>query len=217
MRDGAHLAVAATHATGASVCRQPEPSLRAQFQPPPPPRASRQIPTVLVASIASVVSPTARRAPVNDRCTRYGCLADGFHRPASRGGPPQSVNVVSGLSRTATRGPIEVCREEVLKPLLDRVPTPGLSTLTTHGLMDSPTPDSTCTRSWLRRSRRWCRPPLTALRSTTAAQDTAASQTDSTGRWRGGPPQSVNVVSGLSRTATRGPVEVCREEVLNRF
>ena len=36
--------VAATDATGASVCRQPEPSLRAQFHQPPPPRASRQMP-----------------------------------------------------------------------------------------------------------------------------------------------------------------------------
>ena len=75
------LAVAATHATGASVCRQPEPSLRARFHQPPPPRASRQMPTVLVAARASVVSHTACRAPVNDRCTRYGCLADGPGRP----------------------------------------------------------------------------------------------------------------------------------------
>ncbi len=72
-----HESVAATNATGESVCRQPEPSLRAQFHQPPPPRSSRQMHTVVVASIASVVSPTARRAPVNDRCTKYGCLADG--------------------------------------------------------------------------------------------------------------------------------------------
>ena len=61
----------------ASVCRQPEPSLRARSRQPPPPRSSRQMPTVVVASIASVVSPTALRAPVNDRCTNYGCLASG--------------------------------------------------------------------------------------------------------------------------------------------
>ena len=71
------LSVAATNATGESVCRQPEPSLRARFHQPPPPRSSRQMPTIVVASIASVVSHTALRAPVNDRCTRYGCLADG--------------------------------------------------------------------------------------------------------------------------------------------
>ena len=71
------LSVAAIHATGGSVCRQPESSLRAPFQQPPPPRSSRQMHTVVVASIASVVSPTALRAPVNDRCTNYGCLADG--------------------------------------------------------------------------------------------------------------------------------------------
>ena len=154
---------------------------------------------------------------------------------ASRGGPPQSVNVVSGLSRTATRRP-----------------TPELSTLTTRGLVDSRNLDSSapglidsrtqtmsplppptrpvhpsagsrspafardftschrlahlgrCIRSWLRRLRRWCRPPLFALRSTTAAQTTAALQTDPPAASRGGPPQSVNVVSGLSRTATRG-------------
>ena len=75
--DSNHESFAATNATGASVCRQPEPSLRAQFHQPPPPRSSRQIPTIWVASIAPVVSPTALRAPVNDRCTRYGCLADG--------------------------------------------------------------------------------------------------------------------------------------------
>ena len=52
-------------------------------------------------------------------------------------------------------------------------------------------------RSCLRRSRRWCRPPLFALRSTTAAQTTAALQTDPPAASRGGHPQSVNVVSGL--------------------
>ena len=69
--------VAATHATGASVCRQPEPSLRARFHQPPPPRSSRQMHTVVVASSASLLLHTALRAPVNDRCTKYGCLADG--------------------------------------------------------------------------------------------------------------------------------------------
>ena len=49
-------------------------------------------------------------------------------------------------------------------------------------------------RSWWRRSRRWCRPPLIALRSTTAAQDTSALQTDPPAASRGGPAQSVNVV-----------------------
>ena len=74
---GRRPGAAATHATGASVCRQPEPSLRARFHQPPPPRSSRQMHTVLVASSASVLSHTALRAPVNDRCTKYGCLADG--------------------------------------------------------------------------------------------------------------------------------------------
>ena len=80
-RHALSVSVADTHATGASVCRQPEPSLRAPFHQPLPPRASRQIHTVLVASIASVVSPTSHGAPVNDRCTRYVCLGRRIHRP----------------------------------------------------------------------------------------------------------------------------------------
>ena len=67
-----------------------------------------------------------------------------------------------------------------------------------------------CLPSWWRRSRRWCRIPLFALRSTTAAQATAALQTDPPAASRGSPPQSVNGVSGLSRTATRGPVGLPR-------
>ena len=98
------FSVAATHAIGASVCRQPEPSLRARFH-------HRHRLAHLAdaygrgASIASGVSPTAHRAPVNDRCTKYGCLADGpTGRIARR--PPQSVTVVSGSSRTHP-GPVD--------------------------------------------------------------------------------------------------------------
>ena len=95
--DSNHESVAATHATGASVCRQPEPSLRARFHQPPPPRSSRQMPTIVVASIASVVSPTALRAPVNDRCTKYGCLADGSTGRIARR-PSAICQRASGLS-----------------------------------------------------------------------------------------------------------------------
>ena len=96
------LSVAATHATGASVCRQPEPSLRAPCHQPPPPRSSRQMPTIVVASIASVVSHTALRAPVNDRCTKYGCLATD-PPAASRDGPPRIQIVASDVCRRPQR------------------------------------------------------------------------------------------------------------------
>ena len=111
------LAVAATNATGASVCRQPEPSLRARFHQPPPPRASRQMHTVVVASIASVVSPPLLALRSTTAAQDTAALQTD-PPAASRGGPPQSVNVVSGLSRRPP-GPVEVCREEVVKPLLN--------------------------------------------------------------------------------------------------
>ena len=57
--------------------------------------------TVVVASIASVVSRTAYRAPVNDRCTKYGCLGDNGStgRTAGREGPAESLDLLNSCSK----------------------------------------------------------------------------------------------------------------------
>ena len=58
--------------------------------------------SLLVASSASVLSHTALRAPVNDRCTKYGCLADGSTGRLEWRRSAICEYVVSGFSRTAT-------------------------------------------------------------------------------------------------------------------
>ena len=80
-RDGGHYPLPLSTRPVDPSAGSRSPAFARNFDRPPPPRSSRQMRTIVVASIASVVSPTALRAPVNDRCTNYGCLADGFHRP----------------------------------------------------------------------------------------------------------------------------------------